>query len=94
MQAAQYIQSKLEQIRTLDALLVDKGSLEESIIHRILSKKFRKYAVDDAFSKHLRAVVKTRLKKMLRFHSLGYSADINCGDCQHLQKLIGQNCFH
>ena len=63
MQAAQYIQSKLEQIRTLDALLVDKGSLEESIIHRILSKKFRKYAVDDAFSKHLRAVVKNAIEE-------------------------------
>lgn len=62
MQVAQYIQSKLESIKT-DIPLIDKGNLEESIIHRILSKKFRKYAVDDAFSKHLRVVIKNAIKE-------------------------------
>lgn len=62
MQVAQYIQSKLESIKT-DIPLIDKGNLEESIIHRILSKKFRKYAVDDEFSKHLRIVIKNAIEQ-------------------------------
>lgn len=63
MQATQYIQAKLESIKTSDILFIDKRNLEESIIHRILSKKFRKYAVDDEFSKHLRVVIKNAIEK-------------------------------
>lgn len=48
---------KLKELREVSAVSVGSESLVETIVARILSKKFRKYSVDDAFREHVHRVV-------------------------------------
>lgn len=53
----QYIQEQLEKLTELVAVNVADSELVDTIVGRILSKKFRKYAVGEEFAQHLLKLV-------------------------------------
>lgn len=53
----QYIQQQLEKLTELVTVNVADNELVETIVGKILSKKFRKYAVGDEFRQHLLKLV-------------------------------------
>lgn len=59
MKPSKYIHDELNKLKELKSIVVPKEQLIELVIAKILSKKFRKYAVDDAFKGHVKKVVNT-----------------------------------
>lgn len=63
MQPNKYIQEKLDNLGKLDRVSVEKGQLADYVTVKIMSKKFRKYAVDEAMKSHIEQVVKNAMAK-------------------------------
>lgn len=63
MKPSEYIQSRLDDLKKIEVVDVSKDKLVETIVNKILSKKFRKYAVDEAFREHVNKVVSNSVKK-------------------------------
>lgn len=59
MKPQEFIQSKLEELKNFQSVHADPEALVREIVTRILSKKFRKYSVDEAFHEHVQKVVES-----------------------------------
>lgn len=63
MEPQEFILSKLEELKNFQGVHVDPEALVGEVVTRILSKKFRKYSVDDAFREHVQKVVEGAVAK-------------------------------
>jgi hypothetical protein len=65
MTAQEYIESKLEELKTPSGLAVmsDKDQLVDAIFKAIMSKKFRKYSANDELKNHILGAIKMNVEK-------------------------------
>lgn len=63
MKPDQYIKSELNELKTVGRLVVPKDKISNFIVAKITSKKFRKYAIDEAMRTHIGKVVENAISK-------------------------------
>lgn len=62
MKPSKYIEDQLDELKKVETIDVSQNELVGCIVSKILSKKFRKYAADDAFLEHVHKVVDWSVK--------------------------------
>lgn len=62
MEPDQYIKSQLNELKTVRELVMPKDKISKFIVSKITSKKFRKYAIDEAMRLHIEKVVENAVR--------------------------------
>lgn len=63
MKPDQYIKSQLSELKNVEGFIVPKDEISKFIVSKITSKKFRKYAIDEAMRLHIEKVVENAIAK-------------------------------
>lgn len=63
MKPEEYLQSKLNELKQPSKLQFDSEDLAENIFKAVMSKKFRKYAVNPGYIDHIKSAIKLSIEK-------------------------------
>ena len=95
MKIQDYINSKLEELNKEDRVkrISAKDELKAEIFRLLMSKKFRKYAVNIEYLEHIRQAISTSVDKDEPVKLTLVLVVINYGDLRKHQRLIGLSCL-